>query len=71
MFGEFLIRKGKIGPEELEKGLATQRDLNLPIGETLVKLGFIEVGELDMLVSEFIAHKADELIGDDSIWEEK
>ena len=71
MFGEFLIKKGQIDKLQLEKGLDFQKELDLPIGETLVRLGFIELGELDSLVTEFITHKADELIGDNNIWSEE
>ncbi len=51
--GEILVEQGYIKPAQIEEGLAKQKAFNLPLGKTLVKLGFIdETKLLDVLAAQ-------------------
>ncbi len=51
--GEILLEHGYITPKQLEEGLAKQKDFNLPLGKTLVKLGYLdEIRLLDALAAQ-------------------
>jgi type IV pilus assembly protein PilB len=51
--GEILVEYGYITQKQLEEGLSKQKQLNLPLGKTLVKLGFIdEIKILDVLAAQ-------------------
>ncbi len=51
--GEILVEHGYITNKQLEEGLAKQKALGLPLGKTLVKLGFIdETKILDVLAAQ-------------------
>jgi hypothetical protein len=68
VFGQFLKHRGLISDHDLETGLAGQKQSGLPLGEELVSRGVIPAEELNVLLAEFLSHKADELIGDDELW---
>jgi type IV pilus assembly protein PilB len=51
--GEILVDQGYISAAQLQSGLAQQKDMNLPLGKALVKLGFIEETKLlDVLAAQ-------------------
>ncbi len=51
--GEILGEQGYITPQQLEEGLIRQRELNLPLGKTLVKLGYLDENKLlDVLAAQ-------------------
>jgi type IV pilus assembly protein PilB len=51
--GEILVEHGYITQKQIEQGLAQQKTFNLPLGKTLVKLGFIdETKLLDVLAAQ-------------------
>jgi|GEM_PF-650603 len=63
-FGEFLIIKNKISQEQLNQGLAQQKETSKPIGETLVQLGYLEESVLQPLLEEFMLQSADSILTD-------
>lgn len=64
MFGEFLISHNVIDKRQLEEALEAQKDMGKPLGETLVELGFLEAGSLDLYLERHLLHNADSLIND-------
>jgi signal transduction histidine kinase len=57
--GDFLIRQGVISPEQLEKSLDVQRAAadkgeHMLLGQTLLKLGFVDRETLDLAVTQQI-----------------
>lgn len=51
--GEILVDQGYITPKQLEEGLSKQKDMGLPLGKCLVKLGILEEGRLlDVLAAQ-------------------
>ena len=41
MIGELLIASGALTPEQLDNALARQKTQKLPLGQILIKLGYI------------------------------
>jgi len=64
MFGQFLLRQGVISEPQLSEALTAQKDLGKPLGETLVHLGYIEMGVLELHLEQHLLHHAEELIND-------
>jgi hypothetical protein len=54
-FGEFLVDEGYVTEEELERGLAYQRELRtLRLGELLLRAGVLRQSDLTRLVEEHL-----------------
>jgi hypothetical protein len=68
MFGEYLIRRGLIDQIQLEAALSYQASYKKPIGEILAEFGYIDENNLDHYLRDFLSHKADDLISDQSLW---
>ncbi|MGL4368831.1 MAG: hypothetical protein ACRCUT_04060 [Spirochaetota bacterium] len=64
MFGEFLIAHGIINENQLNDALRTQKDIEKPLGETLVHLGYIEKTVLESFLEQHLLHRADDLVND-------
>jgi len=50
--GELLIDFGKISNDDLEEGLALQKQFNLRLGETLIKLGKVTRDDIEWVLSK-------------------
>ncbi|MDQ7786794.1 MAG: hypothetical protein RDU01_04235 [Thermodesulfovibrionales bacterium] len=50
--GELLIDFGKISKDDLEEGLALQKEFNLRLGETLIKLGKVTRDDIEWVLSK-------------------
>ena len=66
-FGQFLIQHNIITSEQLEKGLAEQKALKIPLGEVLVHLGFSDKETIDHYLGVHFLLINDELINDPEI----
>ncbi len=62
MFGEFLIENKAITNDDLIKGLAIQKEYNMPLGETLVHLGIIEKEKMEMFLSLHLLSVVDSVV---------
>ena len=52
MLGELLIEKKLISPNQLERALSDQKETKEPLGQVLIRLGYISEGDLRMTLSE-------------------
>ena len=52
LLGTLLVLRGYVTPAEVQHALAKQRDLGLPLGRTLVELGFLEEQALTDALAE-------------------
>ena len=68
VFGEYLVKNGIISHDQLKAALLKQDELDIPIGEALVSLSFVEKENLESHLNDYMALKADELLEDYAIW---
>jgi hypothetical protein len=67
-FGQFLIEKGIIKQEELDRGLKEQNKINnsqdekIMIGTVLVDMGYLNDSTFSDLLLEYMSHSAEFLI---------
>ncbi len=66
-FGEFLIKNSVITDEQLKEGLTRQNSMGLPIGETLVSLGFMSREQLNKYLEEHMLIAADKITNDSDL----
>ncbi len=52
MLGELLIEKKLVSPNQLERALSEQKETREPLGQVLIRLGYISEGDLRTTLSE-------------------